>query len=181
MYRWIRYDRISSIQIYKLRAPNCFSNKVLPLDYTYIDWRKFSIGNAPEKAYWYFPSVYMYISTLRCSYRWREKIKRRSVILPLWWKRRGCLASQHIPHSWEFFMRGRAIGASVSSRHSWVTGILVRLSSSSEDVLNPYVFPLTIMLVKGVKLALTPSYLGSLYAWHQRVLGQHDQVCGGMI
>lgn len=38
------------------------------------------------------------------------------------------------------------------------------LPRGQEDGLNNYVFPLAILLAKGERLALTPTYLGSLYA-----------------
>lgn len=51
------------------------------------------------------------------------------------------------------------------------------LPSGPGDGLNQYVFPLSILLTKGEKLALSPLYLGSLYA---QLCGQHDSLRGGV-
>lgn len=69
-------------------------------------------------------------------------------------------------------MRAMAIDLGCMSRlflsysFSWY-----KLLSQPEDRLNPYFFPLSILIRKGIQFVLAPLYLGSLYAWLDECIG----------
>lgn len=54
------------------------------------------------------------------------------------------------------------------------------LPSEPEDGLNQHVFPLAIIIAKGIKFALDPLFLGSLYVRLDECIGNITRLVGNM-
>lgn len=80
-------------------------------------------------------------------------------------------------------MKGMEIGPSLWSMLSFILVMLTHAARRARDRTNLYAFPILIQIAEGMKLALAPLYLGSLYVrLHKcvsnvpRAMGRYDVI-----